>query len=54
MKANTLAHDPKIIVCLLPTLSEIIPVGISKNAALNITMPKILVPKVYEPETLVK
>ena len=54
MNAATLAHDPKMIVCLLPTLSETMPVGISKIAALNIMIPKILVPRVYEPETLAK
>ena len=45
---------PTSIVCFLPILSEIMPVGSSKMAELRNITEKTLMPKVYEPDTLEK
>lgn len=50
----TAQNAPKIIVFLLPIISEKIPVGISKSAEETMTTEKMLMPNAKEPVTLEK
>lgn len=54
MNARTLDHEPKTIVYFLPILSDKMPVGTSNIAEESMVIPKMLVPNVYDPDTLEK